>query len=71
MADMAVAAIERFGGIDILVANAGGHGAGTAADIPDDAWAQSWRAQPSVRRSSENRERRRTQACDTYVWQWV
>ena len=44
MADVAVAAIERFGGIDILVANAGGHGVGTAADIPDEAWAQSWRA---------------------------
>jgi len=44
MADVAVAATERFGGIDILVANAGGHGVGTAADIPDEAWAQSWRA---------------------------
>jgi meso-butanediol dehydrogenase / (S,S)-butanediol dehydrogenase / diacetyl reductase len=34
----------RFGGVDILVANAGGHGLGTAADVPDDAWAQSIRA---------------------------
>jgi short chain dehydrogenase len=44
MADVVAAAAERFGGIDILVANAGGHGVGTAADIPDEAWAQSWRA---------------------------
>jgi meso-butanediol dehydrogenase / (S,S)-butanediol dehydrogenase / diacetyl reductase len=44
MADVTLAATERFGGIDILVANAGGHGVGTAADIPDEAWAQSWRA---------------------------
>jgi meso-butanediol dehydrogenase / (S,S)-butanediol dehydrogenase / diacetyl reductase len=44
MAEVAAAATARFGGIDILVANAGGHGVGTAADIPDDAWEQSWRA---------------------------
>jgi meso-butanediol dehydrogenase / (S,S)-butanediol dehydrogenase / diacetyl reductase len=44
MADLAAAAAARFGGIDILVANAGGHGVGTAADIPDEAWEQSWRA---------------------------
>ncbi len=44
MAEVAAAAVARFGGIDILVANAGGHGAGTAADMPDEAWEQSWRA---------------------------
>ncbi len=43
MAEMAAAATERFGGIDILVANAGGPGVGTAADIPDEAWERSWR----------------------------
>src|SRR6266487_4281112 len=43
MAEVAAAAVARFGGIDILVANAGGHGAGTAADMPDEAWEQSWR----------------------------
>ena len=44
MAMVTAAARARFGGIDILVANAGGHGVGTAADIADDAWAQSMRA---------------------------
>jgi len=44
MAEVAAATAERFGGIDILVANAGGHGVGTAADIPDDTWERSWRA---------------------------
>ena len=44
MARLVEAATGRFGGIDILVANAGGHGAGTAADIGDDAWAQALRA---------------------------
>jgi NAD(P)-dependent dehydrogenase (short-subunit alcohol dehydrogenase family) len=44
MAGLAAAAVARFGGIDILVANAGGHGAGTAADMSDEAWEQSWRA---------------------------
>ena len=44
MAEVAAAAVARFGGIDILVANAGGHGVGTAADVPDEAWEQSWRA---------------------------
>jgi meso-butanediol dehydrogenase / (S,S)-butanediol dehydrogenase / diacetyl reductase len=44
MAEVAAAATARFGGIDILVANAGGHGVGTAADISDEAWEQSWRA---------------------------
>ena len=44
MAQLAAAVTERFGGIDILVANAGGHGVGTAADIADEDWARSWRA---------------------------
>jgi len=44
MARMAAEATRRFGGIDILVANAGGHGVGTAADIADDAWEQALRA---------------------------
>ena len=44
MAEMAATAAARFGGIDILVANAGGHGVGTAGDIADEDWAQSWRA---------------------------
>jgi NAD(P)-dependent dehydrogenase (short-subunit alcohol dehydrogenase family) len=29
---------ERFGGVDVVVANAGGGHPGTAADLPDDAW---------------------------------
>jgi meso-butanediol dehydrogenase / (S,S)-butanediol dehydrogenase / diacetyl reductase len=44
MAQVTAAATERFGAIDVLVANAGGHGVGTAADIADDAWAQAMRA---------------------------
>ena len=44
MAAMVGAATARFGTIDILVANAGGHGAGTAADVADDAWDQALRA---------------------------
>ncbi|MGC4029692.1 MAG: SDR family oxidoreductase [Steroidobacteraceae bacterium] len=30
---------ERFGGLDVLVANAGGHGLGSALDTDDAAWA--------------------------------
>ncbi len=48
MARVATTASERFGGIDVLVANAGGHGVGTAADIADDAWAQAMRANVST-----------------------
>jgi NAD(P)-dependent dehydrogenase (short-subunit alcohol dehydrogenase family) len=44
MAEVTRAATERFGRIDILVANAGGLGAGTAADVGDDAWDQSLRS---------------------------
>lgn len=32
------AAREKFGGIDVLVANAGGHGLGDAAQTDDDSW---------------------------------
>jgi NAD(P)-dependent dehydrogenase (short-subunit alcohol dehydrogenase family) len=39
---------SRFGGVDVLVANAGGHGQGTAADIDDADWAQSMRANVST-----------------------
>jgi meso-butanediol dehydrogenase/(S,S)-butanediol dehydrogenase/diacetyl reductase len=44
MADMAATVAARFGGIDILVANAGGHGVGTAGNIADADWARAWRA---------------------------
>lgn len=30
---------ERFGGLDVLIANAGGHGLGSALDTDDAAWA--------------------------------
>lgn len=36
-------ATERFGGLDVLVANAGGHGFGTAAEMDDATWASSTR----------------------------
>jgi len=36
MARVAQTAAERFGAIDILVANAGGLGGGTAADVDDE-----------------------------------
>lgn len=44
MAGVVEAARSRFGGIDTLVANAGGLGAGTAAEIDDDSWADSLRS---------------------------
>ena len=31
--------VERFGGIDVLVANAGGHGAGVTTEMTDETWA--------------------------------
>jgi NAD(P)-dependent dehydrogenase (short-subunit alcohol dehydrogenase family) len=31
---------RRFGGIDVLVANAGGHGLGGAHETPDESWTQ-------------------------------
>jgi meso-butanediol dehydrogenase / (S,S)-butanediol dehydrogenase / diacetyl reductase len=43
MAAMAEATSTRFGGISTLVANAGGPGSGTAADVTDEAWAESLR----------------------------
>jgi meso-butanediol dehydrogenase/(S,S)-butanediol dehydrogenase/diacetyl reductase len=48
MAGVVAAATAGFGGVDILVANAGGHGGGTAADIADDAWSASIRANVST-----------------------
>ena len=44
MAQVRRAARERFGGADVLVANAGGLGAGTAADVTDQQWADAIRA---------------------------
>jgi meso-butanediol dehydrogenase / (S,S)-butanediol dehydrogenase / diacetyl reductase len=38
----------RLRTVDILVANAGGHGQGTAADVSDEAWAASLRANLST-----------------------
>lgn len=35
--------IERFGGIDVLVANAGGHGVGPTVEMSDETWALSRR----------------------------
>jgi meso-butanediol dehydrogenase / (S,S)-butanediol dehydrogenase / diacetyl reductase len=32
--------IETFGGLDVLIANAGGHGIGAAAETDDEAWAR-------------------------------
>ena len=44
MARVVEAARSRFGGVDTLVANAGGLGAGTAAGIDDESWAASLRS---------------------------
>jgi meso-butanediol dehydrogenase/(S,S)-butanediol dehydrogenase/diacetyl reductase len=44
MSAVVEAATARFGTVEILVANAGGHGLGTAADVPDDVWSESIRA---------------------------
>jgi meso-butanediol dehydrogenase / (S,S)-butanediol dehydrogenase / diacetyl reductase len=43
MAALVETAVTRFGGVDVLVANAGGLGSGTAADVPDEAWEQALR----------------------------
>src|SRR5215475_2743394 len=40
MTRVAEAAVARFGGVGVLVANAGGAGAGTAASVDDKAWAE-------------------------------
>lgn len=37
-------ATDRFGGVDVLVANAGGHGLGDALSTDDSAWAQARQA---------------------------
>lgn len=37
-------AVERFGSLDILVANAGGHGSGPTISMSDETWAQATRA---------------------------
>jgi meso-butanediol dehydrogenase/(S,S)-butanediol dehydrogenase/diacetyl reductase len=38
IARIVASAVERFGSLDLVVANAGGHGLGAAADIEDDEW---------------------------------
>jgi meso-butanediol dehydrogenase / (S,S)-butanediol dehydrogenase / diacetyl reductase len=43
MRSAVAAVVERFGGIDILVANAGGHGIGPTIDMTDDTWSLSKR----------------------------
>jgi meso-butanediol dehydrogenase/(S,S)-butanediol dehydrogenase/diacetyl reductase len=43
MSGVVEAAVARFGGVDVLVANAGGPGPGTAADVTDDAWERALR----------------------------
>jgi meso-butanediol dehydrogenase / (S,S)-butanediol dehydrogenase / diacetyl reductase len=48
MAAVVAAARERFGSVDILVANAGGGGGGTAADVSDSAWAEALRVNIST-----------------------
>jgi meso-butanediol dehydrogenase / (S,S)-butanediol dehydrogenase / diacetyl reductase len=48
MARVVAAAREHFGPVGVLVANAGGPGGGTAADVTDDAWAQSLRVNLST-----------------------
>lgn len=40
--------LQRFGRLDVLVANAGGHGFSSVADTDDDAWAASMRANLST-----------------------
>ncbi len=48
MARAVAAARDRFGPVSILVANAGGPGGGTAADVTDAAWAESLQANLST-----------------------
>jgi meso-butanediol dehydrogenase / (S,S)-butanediol dehydrogenase / diacetyl reductase len=43
MARVVAAATAEFGGVDILVANAGGAGGGTAAGVADNAWSEAIR----------------------------
>lgn len=42
--DVVKATLGRFGRLDVVVANAGGHGFSSVADTDDDAWASSLRA---------------------------
>jgi meso-butanediol dehydrogenase / (S,S)-butanediol dehydrogenase / diacetyl reductase len=44
MAEVVRTAVARFGGVDVLVANAGERGPGTAGDVTDDVWSQGIRA---------------------------
>lgn len=44
MRDAVRQAVERFGSLDILVANAGGHGAGPTVSMSDETWAQATHA---------------------------
>ena len=43
MAGAVTEAAARFGGLDILIANAGGHGVGPTVEMSDETWAQSTR----------------------------
>jgi meso-butanediol dehydrogenase/(S,S)-butanediol dehydrogenase/diacetyl reductase len=43
-ADAVARVVERFGRIDVLIANAGGHGLSTVGETSDDEWASSLRA---------------------------
>lgn len=44
MRDAVRQAVEQFGSLDILVANAGGHGVGPTVSMSDETWAQATRA---------------------------
>jgi NAD(P)-dependent dehydrogenase (short-subunit alcohol dehydrogenase family) len=44
MRSAAATVVSKFGAIDILIANAGGHGVGPTVSMSDDTWAQSTRA---------------------------
>lgn len=41
MREVVAAAVERFHGVDVVIANAGGHGLGAALDTDDEAWRRS------------------------------
>ncbi len=43
MRSVVAAAVQRFGGIDILIANAGGHGVGPTISMSDETWATATR----------------------------
>ncbi len=46
---------ERFGGLDVLIANAGGHGLGDALNTDDDSWSRARRGKPGYRIRSRAR----------------